>query len=167
MRPRSHIVLEYAAAQGYYVDENGIGYGPKGKLSEHRRDGKGYFDFTVNHPELGRTHLGIHRLAAFQKFGAQVFEPGMEVRHRDGNKYNNRPDNILIGTHSENMMDRDPTARLEHAKIAAKKRQALSDAKLAELRADAASGMGYEALAAKYGVSKGGAHYMVNGKKKP
>ena len=167
VKPRSQVVLEYAVAQGYRVTADGAAHGPRGKLAEHRRDGKGYYDFTVNHPELGRLHLMVHRLAAFQKFGAEMFQPGMEVRHRDGDKTNNSPDNMLIGTHAQNMMDRDPTARLEHAKLASKKRQALSDAQLAELRADAANGMGYEALAAKYGVSKGGAHYMVNGKKKP
>jgi hypothetical protein len=164
---KSQEALEYAVSKGYYVDANGVAFGPKGKLSGHRRDEKGYFDFTVNHPTHGRLHLMVHRLAAFRKFGPRMFEDGIEVRHRDGDKTNNSPDNILLGTHSENMLDKDPTARLDHAKIAAKKRQALSDEQLAALRADAAAGMGHEALAVKYGVSRGGAHYMVNGKKKP
>jgi HNH endonuclease len=42
-------------------------------------------------------------LVAYQKFGMAMFEPGIEVRHKNNVRTNNRHENIL-GTHHDNMI---------------------------------------------------------------
>jgi hypothetical protein len=56
-----------------------------------------------------RTAVLEHRLVAFKKYGA--LPPGTVVRHLNGLKADNRPENLLRGTTQENTMDHN-TARL-------------------------------------------------------
>lgn len=44
-----------------------------------------------------------HRLVALKKFGR--LPKGSVVRHLNGNKIDNRPENLVLGTHAENAMD--------------------------------------------------------------
>lgn len=50
-----------------------------------------------------------HRLVAAKKYGC--LPKGMVVRHINGNKQDNRPENLILGTNEENQMDHG-TARL-------------------------------------------------------
>lgn len=50
-------------------------------------------------------YIAEHRVVAYRKFGEIVFEKGMCVRHLDGNKSNNHPDNLAIGTNQDNIDD--------------------------------------------------------------
>lgn len=53
----------------------------------------------------GRTRkFYVHRLQAFQLFGEAALDADC-VRHLDGNKLNNRPENLAIGTYKDNMAD--------------------------------------------------------------
>jgi len=62
--------------------------------------------------ELAKKHLKIHRnyyyehrLIALQKYGTKAIQPGIVVRHRDGDKLNNDPDNLRLGTQGDNVRD--------------------------------------------------------------
>lgn len=47
-----------------------------------------------------------HRIIALMKYGPEkLSEPGIVVRHIDGNKINNDPTNLELGTQKENVMD--------------------------------------------------------------
>lgn len=46
-----------------------------------------------------------HRVVAFRKYGEIVFEKGIMVRHLDGNKLNNTPNNLAIGYNQDNVND--------------------------------------------------------------
>lgn len=59
-------------------------------------------------------YIAEHRVIAFRKYGSIVFEKGILVRHLDGNKINNSPDNLVIGTNQDNVNDH-VTARREAA----------------------------------------------------
>jgi len=107
--PNFRIALLYAVERGYHVTDDGQLYGPHGLI--HPLMCKGYPAFTANMPDKFRRRVMVHRLTAYQKYGEKMFEPGMEVRHRDGNKLNFRPDNILIGTRRDNVGDIPPDAR--------------------------------------------------------
>lgn len=54
-------------------------------------------------------HLMEHRLAAVKKYRRSL--KGMVVRHLNGIKTDNSPENLVLGTHAENIMDH-ATARL-------------------------------------------------------
>jgi len=154
--------LLFAIRKGYRVLPDGSVVAPSGKL---RKTGNknGYRSFCVNADgEYG--YVLVHRLLAWQKYGDRIFEAGIEVRHKDGDPSNNNWDNILIGTHSQNMMDVPEQQRLEKAAKAAKARRKLTEAQAAQLRQDRESGMTYKQLMAKYGISKAGVSYVVNGK---
>lgn len=52
-----------------------------------------------------RNYVYEHRLVAFQKFGIKVFEDKIVVRHLNGNKLDNSPENIMIGSQNDNIKD--------------------------------------------------------------
>lgn len=55
--------------------------------------------------KLHRGYVYEHRLNALKKFGNEMFDGGIVVRHIDGNKLNNHSDNIMLGKQSENIRD--------------------------------------------------------------
>lgn len=92
---------EIAAAKGYYVDQDGNAFGPRGQLRPWL-NARRYLWFTfrgVNN-ELMRSQ--VHRQQAFQLYGKAIYDSGIVVRHLDGNKLNNCASNIAIGTYSQN-----------------------------------------------------------------
>jgi len=88
--------------KGYRVKGNKV-YNPEGQeLRPTPKDG--YPRLSVK--ECGVTvKVSVHRLAAYQKFGGKIFNKKFVVRHIDGNRGNFNPDNLELGTHSQNMMD--------------------------------------------------------------
>lgn len=65
----------------------------------------------IGHPNM---YIAEHRVIAFRKFGPVVFEKGILVRHKNGVKNDNDPDNLLIGTNQDNVNDH-VTSRREAA----------------------------------------------------
>ena len=108
-----------AIAKGYVVNKNGDVY-YKDKPRTLTLNSTGYFEFSIRcDGEKRPQNVLVHRLQAYQKFGDKIFEPGIVVRHLDGNPANNTYDNIEIGTHQQNMMDIPVEQRIAHAKHAA------------------------------------------------
>lgn len=83
----------------------------------------GYEFFTFRDLYKKREVVLVHRLQAFMKFGDKIFDKEIVVRHLDGNSKNNSWNNILIGTSSDNQMDRDPECRRKSATLATRKMQ--------------------------------------------
>lgn len=61
----------------------------------------------------------VHRLVGYQKYGDSLFESSLVLRHVDNNPLNNLEDNIVLGSNSENMMDKPSDLRYSMAKHAA------------------------------------------------
>lgn len=57
----------------------------------------------------GARCVGVHRLVASAFIGEPL--PGQHVRHLDGNKQNNRLENLAVGSAKENMADRERHGR--------------------------------------------------------
>lgn len=93
--------------------------------------------------------IPVHQLLALQKFGDAALKPGVQVRHVNGDPLDNSDDNVLIGSAADNIMDKLPLSRKEHA---AKGRQTYTEEVVAAIRADHAAGMGYKKLRRKHGV---------------
>lgn len=107
-------VLIAAYETGYRVTKDGI---PLNQNKEKIKGGVCYHGYKVIsiRTSEGVRKVAVHRLQAYQKYGEKMFNPGIEVRHKDNDKTNNSFKNILIGTHSENMMDIPPETRLKRS----------------------------------------------------
>lgn len=109
------IKIETIAAQKGYRVVDGIPHGKKGPLKASP-DSKGYLRFNVTIYTGRSITCWVHRLVAFQKFGEAIHAPGIDVRHLDGDKQNNRDENIAIGSRSENLKDTPPAERSARAR---------------------------------------------------
>lgn len=113
----SHKRLKEAYERGYHVTEDGVLHGFR-KILKIKLCGKQkYPTFSTNWG--GRVYsLPIHYLAAYSFYGDAVFDPNLVVRHMDGNVLNISKENIKLGTHSENNMDKPAHVRSRSASIA-------------------------------------------------
>lgn len=125
-------ILE-AVGRGYYVNPDGAAYGPKGRLSIKRRGRQRYPTISTN---WGGTVFGIpaHHLAAYCFYGDSSFDTAVVIRHLNGNTEDLSLDNIVLGTHSQNNLDKSPEVRKSAAQkarmaqgIAAKNRKLTSE----------------------------------------
>jgi len=62
----------------------------------------GYPMVSLSRPDKHKTFV-IHKLVAHAFLGEQP--PGSDIRHLDGDKWNNHIDNLVYGTRSENYLD--------------------------------------------------------------
>ena len=97
-------VLIHAHEHGYYVDEQGRLRNARGWILSpyiHTKNVCSYYAFRIRK----HGYFYVHRLCAYQKFGDNMFEPGIQVRHKNSDSLDNTPDNILLGTPKENSHD--------------------------------------------------------------
>ena len=100
----SQIALIKAYLKGYRVIGSKVFLnGRERSLSTNKH---GYYYFSIRVKGDLFSQVMVHRLVAFEKFGHAMFAEGIQVRHLNGNPLDNSPINILIGTASENSMDR-------------------------------------------------------------
>ena len=113
---QNELVIRTAYDRGFRVDESGTLLSRKGVALKVRTTKAGYYETNVRINNKLH-HLPVHRLCAYQKFGDAMFETDC-VRHLDGNPRNNHPDNIAIGTISDNAHDIPKERRIAIAKHA-------------------------------------------------
>lgn len=165
LRSKQALAVVEAFARGYRVNQAGqvltpdkdilAGYKPsRGKRKDYI-----YFSFSKEF-----AHVMVHQLCAFQQYGYAALDPGIVARHRNDDTLDNRPENIFIGTNSDNMMDRPAHKRLEQARIAAKARRVLTDDEVREMRRLREEGWQYKALVEKFGCTKSTVSYVINRK---
>ena len=149
-KSRGHKNLVVASGRGYYVGTSGDAYSFTGKKLKLSLSGRGtcYYYFSMRRSEVNRSEpIRVHQLQAYQKFGNAMFEPGIMVRHLNGDNTDNSHGNIDIGTGSENSMDRPPGERILNV------RRKLTMSQAEELRIDRDNGMTYRLITQKYGIS--------------
>lgn len=157
-------LLKEAVERGYHLNGMGQVVSPNDRILSTYLNDSGYPTFSIVYGDKVRP-CPVHRLVAYLKFGDKLFEDGVMTRHLDGDQTNNHPDNIAIGTNSDNMMDQPKQQRIEKAKIAASHNRKLSESDAIQLRLDRANGATYKELMDNYGLkSKSTISYIVNGK---
>lgn len=115
------MILE-AYRRGYRVTDDGRLTSPTGRCRAIRLYGtQRYPTFAIQWK--GKTQSGvfgipIHQFAAFCFFGNDAFATGLVVRHRDDDRLNVRRDNIVMGTYSENELDKPAAVRSRSARLA-------------------------------------------------
>ena len=129
---KSNKAIIEAYTRGYRVIE-GVLYNPSKISKKGWIDSRSYYSFSIKINKI-KSHFPIHRLVAYQKFGNKLFEPGIQVRHLDGNSLNNLEDNIEIGTQSENMMDIPEEKRKTHSLLAATYNRQFTDEEVEQIR---------------------------------
>ena len=165
MTKRTMALLD-AYRKGYHVDKDGNAFSPSGrqlKVWIHSKTRSIYYVFSIN--LNGKVYkVFVSRLQALQKFGDELFKEGIEVRHLNNNSLDNSWDNIIIGTHQENMMDIPRELRLKFSEAACSKTRKLTKENVVELRRDRQNGATQRILAEKYNVSKSTVSLIVNRK---
>lgn len=125
-------------------------------------NGDGYLGVVLT--SGGRTYSAkAHRLVYLHLVGP--IPAGLEINHKNGNKADNRPDNIEAVTRSENIRHAFRIG-LNNATRGEKHHLArLSDAQATEIRrAYAAGGVTQAELAARYGVRQSSIQLLVTGR---
>ena len=117
MNSKINKAVVYAFEKGYRVREDGVVVNPKGGIIKGSIGNSGYKKFNIVLNSKERYPVYIHKLCAYQKYGDIAFQADC-VRHLDGNPLNNCPDNIKIGTQSDNMMDMPKEVRQKKAEYA-------------------------------------------------
>jgi HNH endonuclease len=154
--------IRVAFRKGYRVTDEGSVVNAVGgnRKAQTRKTLRQVFNVGVGG---GKRHpVYVHKLQAYQKFGEAIFEPGIVVRHLDGNPLNNRPENIAIGTISDNVMDRDPLERQLHAQKGNRGTGIADEETWLQIKKDHDEGLGYKKLRKKYGVSLASLSYRLS-----
>lgn len=156
---KSKLVLIEAFKRGYVIDLKGNCFNSKGSLIKGSVAKSGYRKFGIRF-EGAAFPVFFHRLQAYQKYKEDMFKKGMEVRHKNNIQLDNTFDNILIGTHSQNMMDREKLDRLNSAVYAT---SFMVKHNHKSIISDRNKGMTYKALMEKYSISsKGTVSFIIN-----
>jgi hypothetical protein len=150
--------LIIAKEKGYFVDKEGNVFSKYKKLSLTFRK---YKTFSIRHNGI-RIPIPVHRFVAYIKYGDNIFNDNIEVRHLDNNTFNNSWDNILLGSHKENMNDLPKNNRIEYAANASNKIRRFTKDEVLCILNDRKFGMTYQKICEKYNTSKSTLHYLFN-----
>lgn len=107
-------ILE-AVAKGYYVADGKM-YGPRGILSIKLAGSQRYPTFSTNWG--GVFGVPVHLFAAYQYYGVDSFNPNQVVRHLNGDTLDFSKANLVLGTPSENNLDKSAEVRIAAARKA-------------------------------------------------
>lgn len=150
---------QIASKRGYVVTEQGIFMNPAGKILKSINE-KGYI-YTNIRIEGKNVTIKAHRIQAFQKYGEKLYELGMMVRHFNGIPSDNSWKNILIGTHSQNMMDVPEQIRIKKALHATSFVRKYDKQKIKDFHINTNSS--YKKTMLEFGItSKGTLHFILN-----
>ena len=158
----SNIAIIDAYNKGYIVDENG-GVFYKGKKRSLRINTNGYYSFSIRLNVEGKGIIRlvhVHRLQAYQKFGNKIFKIGIQVRHLDSNRLNNKINNIGIGTPKENNIDKPKEEMLQGILYAVSFTKKHNHEEVLKLRSE---GFSYKQIMKKLNIkSKGSIGFIIN-----
>ena len=152
-------VPKIAYNKGYRIDKEGRVRGLKVKYLSLSLNSSGYLTFGLSLDGVKRSCC-VHRFQGYKKFGEDIFEDGIEVRHLNGEREDNHWDNIAIGTHSENMLDIRPELRQKSAEYASSFQQKHDHEKIKKYYSN--NDVTYTDIMKKFNISsKGTVSYII------
>ena len=168
METKTHNRLKFSMIEilshkrGYFVNNKGQMFTPNKNIVKTKNK-QGYIKCTISVDGKNKI-LYAHRLMAYQLFGDQIYLEKKMVRHLDGNKENNRPENITIGSNHDNSMDRSVTDRINSAIRATKKTIKYDRDKVRAYYIGC--GKSRKKTMKKFGITSGGTlHYILKNRK--
>lgn len=154
--------LKKAIVEAYkngYRFSNGNIISPLGKNRVLSYNVQGYLCFSFKMD--GQTNkIPVHRLSAYQKFGDIMFSADC-IRHLDGNKLNNNPDNLELGSHSENRMDMAKDERIRLSVNASSYMSKYKEKDVKEIREYHDKTKSYKKTMEKFGISSKGTLFFI------
>lgn len=156
-------ILLHVISIGYHTDLYGNLFKNNRRSRANKVHPKGYkiFQTRISGKNI---YVPIHRIVAYQKYGDKIFDTNLEVRHLDSNKLNNHYDNIVLGTHSENMFDVPKKFRMNRSRKGASKVRRLTYEEANDIRKKHSEGKSYRVLCSEYNISKSLISYIINNK---
>lgn len=155
--------LLIAVAKGYRIDEYGNVFSSTNTVVKPHINQNGYKTFSVRLQERKSRGVYFCRLQAYQKYKDKAFEAGIVVRHLNGNPLDDSYENIAIGTHSDNMLDKPKSKRIELATKASQFARVRPDSQLQEIFDDRyKNGFSYKDLLEKYNIAKSTLSFLFN-----
>lgn len=140
-----------AKGKGYFVDKYGNAFSPSGrKIGTRGKDPYMYFGIRLDLKKVVKVY--IHRLQAYQKYGNAIYGEGVQVRHLNGNSFDNSFDNIDIGSATNNAMDKPKETRLRAALKASSKVRIYSDEDVLEIQRLRKLGLTYKDIMRRFNV---------------
>lgn len=118
-------------------------------------DGYGYFDYNY----IGE---GAHRFMWRISFGE--IPDGLEVCHSCDNPPCVNPNHLFLGTHQDNIKDRDMKGRQASHKGIKNGRAVVTESDVLVIRELRKSGLEYQQIADNMGVSTGCINHILNGR---
>jgi hypothetical protein len=146
---------------GYLIGSNGTAIGRAGHLLKPNGDGAGYLKMVMCLPGNLRKTVRVHRLVC-EAFHGPPPSPQHVVAHADGDRQNNRADNLRWATYVENEAD-----KRAHGRTIRGERQGfarLTEQGVRDIRRRVAEGEPRRKLAAIYGVSKATLQHAITGR---
>ena len=145
---------------GFTIDKNGKVYNRDGKeINGKIRNGYKAIAIRINGK---RIDVKFHRFQAYMKYGNELFENGIVVRHLNNDKMDNSWNNIAIGSSHDNSMDNLPSDRMKYAINASKVSNKYTKEFVEEIRKVHAEGATYREISEKYGLPKSSISYIIN-----
>lgn len=152
-------VLEFLVKEGYTIDKQGIVRNNKGVILPGSKS-DGYLKFSVRTDFTSSYAMRFHKFQAYVKYGDKIFERGQVVRHLNDVKDDNSYENIVLGSQTQNMMDRKESHRKSHIK----NKGGIPEDIQEKILFDRRIGLSYRALVDKYGIPKSTIMDFVNRK---
>lgn len=140
---------------GYYITLDGRVFSTTELTHDCHNDG--YIRVGVGH-RTARKRPGVHQLMCRAFHGGPPFE-GAQVRHLDGNKRNNTPENLCWGTIQQNAEDRVRHGTSGRGQTNG--RAVLTEEHVREIRRLIAEGSNVDDLAKRFGCSSSAIYYIV------
>lgn len=159
---KSNKAIVIMSLMGYDITKNGELITYKGAEANYHL-WRGYKSYSFRFPARVFGRLGaqvlLHRFQAYKKYGCDLFERGVVVRHKNNSKLDNSWKNILIGTSVDNYHDnpRELNERVNRKLIssAAEQRRSKNLDLMTKVYFDREeNGFSYKDLSDKYGLSK-------------
>jgi len=159
--------LEYAFYKGYEVIRGEVISPVSGNALKINLDSAGYPYFTVRYRSRkeGRhvCKVLVHRLVARQKYGVNLYETNLVIRHLNSDKLDFSQTNLVLGTSQENSLDIPPEDRMKYALNASTNIRKFTDKEMEEIRKMYWEVRSYKKVMEKYNIStKSTLHYIIH-----
>lgn len=148
--------------RGYFSSPAGVVYGPDHRRVKTRMKTTKSYKYPYEVFSRLDVTVYVHRFIAYELFGKKAFRKDLVVRHLDGSSLNNSHENLKMGTHSQNMFDKDPEARKVLATIASRRANPRTKKEREKIYELLCRGISYKQINKRLGVAKGTLSYMKN-----